>query len=57
MSKYFFFIFSNIGKFDDYTPLYITQLDKFTAEVQDFPYQGDREIPVVISNIFAEYKI
>lgn len=41
------FVCSNIGKVDDYTPLYITQLDKFTAEVQDFPYQGDKEVPVV----------
>eukprot|EP00111_Clytia_hemisphaerica_P023573 TCONS_00069438-protein len=38
--------FDNLGKFDDYTPLYITTLDQFTTEVQDFPYDGEKPIPV-----------
>ena len=38
---------SNLGKYDDYTPLYITTLDQFTTEVQDFPYICEKPIPVV----------
>jgi len=53
---FFSSVFSNIGKFDDYTPLTVTTLDQYTTEVQDFPYVGDREIPMV-SHILLHFLI